>query len=100
MYSTLGMADSDDGNVASRSRGRQPLQEDASTVGSVSAEEQAGTQRAEDTTRRRTAENGHVTGDRDAGFTEEWAQQLDERSVRRRDQVCINTKLDVLVDWH
>lgn len=86
MYSTLGMADSDEGIVTSRSRSRQPVQDDTGAVGSVS-EEQAGAQRTEDTTRRRIGENGHVTGDRDSGFTEEWAQQLDERAMRRRDQV-------------
>ncbi|XP_053639326.2 presenilin-1 [Cherax quadricarinatus] len=90
MYSTLGMAEPDGNLASSRSRGRQPVQDDTATVGDAPVEGQAGVQRDGDTTRRRMVENGHVaveTVDGDSGFTEEWALHRDERALRRREQV-------------
>ncbi|XP_045601291.1 presenilin-1 [Procambarus clarkii] len=87
MYSTLGMAEPDGNLSSSRSRGRQPVQEDAGTVGDLAGEDAAGAQRDGDITRRRTAENGHTAADEVSGFTEEWALHHEDRAIRRREQV-------------
>lgn len=88
MYSTLGMADSDDDNGA-RARARQPLQEDRNAGGAEAEREQA---EGANPRGRRGVQNGRLNPDSDSGFTDEWAQQLDERTVRRRDQVTNHSR--------
>ena len=77
------MADSDE-TRSSRTRGaeRQEQQEQEQQA------EQAGPrEEQQEAVRRRIAENGYAGADRDAGFTEEWAQQREQRAARRQDQV-------------
>lgn len=90
MYSTLGMADSDETRNSSRPRGTERQQEQQAEQENQGEEQQAGRgPQDEEAVRRRTAENGYAATDRDAGFTDEWAQQRDQRVMRRRDQVRI-----------
>lgn len=85
MYSTLGMADSED-DRNSRARARQPPHEEHNATNRAEAEREQG-EVIPPRNRRNNAENGHINRDADAGFTNEWAQQLDDRAVRRREQV-------------
>lgn len=72
MYSTLGAADS----------------EETTTTSNNSSGGQDGARGSDRTGAGRdwSQENGFVA-DGEAGFTQEWAQQADQRTVRRRDQV-------------
>lgn len=89
MYSSLGMADSEESRN-SRARGaRQEQQQQQQAEQENQGEEQAGAVGPQDeAVRRRISENGYAANDGDAGFTEEWAQQRDQRVMRRQDQVA------------
>ncbi|XP_050732535.1 presenilin-2-like isoform X2 [Eriocheir sinensis] len=89
MYSTLGMADSDETRNSSRPRGTERQQQQQAEQENQGEEQQAGRgPQDEEAVRRRTAENGYAGTDRDAGFTDDWAQQRDQRVMRRRDQMA------------
>lgn len=89
MYSSLGMADSEDSRNASRSRGAERQEQQQQAEQENQGEEQAAVRGPQDeAVRRRIAENGYAGSDGDAGFTEEWAQQRDQRHMRRQNQVA------------
>ncbi|XP_068244731.1 presenilin-1 [Palaemon carinicauda] len=85
MYSTLDGAENEEESNA-RARARQSPREEQSATNRPEAERDPA-ETIPPRNRRNNAENGHVNRDADAGFTNEWAQQLDDRVVRRRDQV-------------
>lgn len=90
MYSTLGMADSDEVRNSSRPRGTERQQQQQAEQENQADDLHAGRgPQDEDAVRRRTAENGYAGSDRDAGFTDDWEQQREQRAMRRRDQVRI-----------
>lgn len=72
MYSTLGAADSEETTTTSNNSSNG---QDGARGGDRAGAGQDWSQ-----------ENGFVA-DGEAGFTQEWAQQADQRTVRRRDQV-------------
>ncbi|KAK7081555.1 Presenilin-1, partial [Halocaridina rubra] len=84
MYSTLGMAEADDDSSAP-AHSRQPLQDETNASRGAEGQEQRESNHTRE--RRNVMANGHVVQDTDAGFTNEWSENLDERAVRRREQV-------------
>lgn len=86
MYSSLGMADSEETRNSSRSRGAE-RREQQQAEQNQGEEQEAVRGMQDEAVRRRIAENGYAGSDGDAGFTEEWAQQRDQRLMRRQGQV-------------
>lgn len=83
------MADSDETRNSSRPRGTERQQQQQAEQENQGEEQQAERGPPDEEALRRTAENGYAGTDRDAGFTDEWAQHRDQRVMRRRDQVKI-----------